>query len=63
MAYITTRTDTLTDGSKVYNVLIFSDQETLVLEFHCVTQRDASELETKLYTAIQDHTVDAVVRR
>lgn len=63
MAYITRRTETLSDGSKVYNVLVYSDQETLVLEFHCVSERDASEFENKLYCAIQDHTVDAAVRR
>jgi hypothetical protein len=63
MAYITRRTETLTDGSTVHNVLVYSDQDTLVLEFHCVTEKDASEFETKLYCAIQDHTVDSVVRR
>jgi hypothetical protein len=63
MAYITQRTETLTDGSKVFNVLVYSDYDTLVIEFHCVTEKDASEFEAKLYCAIQDHTVDVVVRR
>jgi hypothetical protein len=60
MAYITTQEETLTDGSKVWNVLVCSDQG-IVLKFHCVTKRDASAFETKLYLAIQDHTVDAAV--
>jgi len=62
MAYITTKTETLTDGSTVWNVLVMSNQDTKVLEFHCVSQRDAAEFEKKLYCAIQDHTVDAVMR-
>jgi hypothetical protein len=61
MAYITRKIETLSDGSKVHNVLVYSDQDTKVLEFHCVTERDASEFENKLYCAIQDHTVDAAV--
>jgi hypothetical protein len=59
MACITTQEEILSDGSRVWNVLVCSDQDHALLKFHCVTKRDASEFETKLYLAIRDHTVDA----
>ncbi len=63
MAYIATRSRTLPDDSTVYIVAIFSDSDAPVLGFRCATEWDAWELETKIYTAIKDHTIDAQWRR
>jgi len=50
------RTETLSDGSKVYNVHMTNTEQRIVL--HAVTARNAEQLYSKILDAIDLHTVD-----
>lgn len=45
----------LSDGSKVYDVVLIGDT---VIRFPCVTKDDVDEFADKLYSAINDHSVE-----
>lgn len=56
---IWTAEEILSDGSKVYNVIVESDTGNAI-GLHAITETDAEQLTARLQLAITGHTVDTV---